>query len=147
MSSDLVKDIIKEYAMQHILTNASNICLFQCIGTTLFCNRISVEITAIRVMWAVLLTWEDGEGVWQGIHLQLSGKERKFLFQEIYEKTILDATEFFFSSSGISRRVEFCILLYRRLLRTWIIPYKSTWGFQHLTVFTKNFHCRFSTRS
>ena len=147
MSSDLMKDIIKEYAMQHILTNASNICLFQCIGTTLFCNRITVEITAIRVMWAVLLTSEDGEGVWQGIHLQLSGKERKFLFQEIYEKTILDATEFFFSSSGISRRVEFCILLYRRLLRTWIIPYKSTWGFQHLTVFAKNFHCRFSTRS
>lgn len=147
MSSDLMKDIIKEYAMQHILTNASNICLFQCIGTTLFCNRITVEITAIRVMWAVLLTWEDGEGVWQGIHLQLSGKERKFLFQEIYEKTILDATEFFFSSSGISRRVEFCILFYRRLLRTWIIPYKSTWGFQHLTVFAKNFHCRFSTRS
>ena len=147
MSSDLMKDIIKEYAMQHILTNASNICLFQCIGTTLFCNRITVEITAIRVMWAVLLIWEDGEGVCQGIHLQLSGKERKFLFQEIYEKTILDATEFFFSSSGISRRVEFCILFYRRLLRTWIIPYKSTWGFQHLTVFAKNFHCRFSTRS
>ena len=53
----------------------------------------------------------------------------------------------FFYSSGISRRVEFCILFYRRLLRTWIIPYKSTWGFQHLTVFAKNFHCRFSTRS
>ena len=87
-----MKDIIKEYAMQHILTNASNFCLFQCIGATLFCNRITVEITAIRVMWAVLLTWEDDEGVWQGIHLQLRGKERKFLFQEIYEKTILDAT-------------------------------------------------------